>query len=177
MNLRIEKLNLENMGDLKKIDDSFETNSALELKTRDGEITYEIREIPLYKKTYGEIEEQEWRSFINSETGAAFLAYKEDQIAGRISLKKHWNNFAFIDIAVDRLFRRQGIGRQLLSTAIEWARKQNFPGIILETQDINVSACKFYESCGCRIGGFDKFLYKGVNLPREETAVFWYYLF
>ena len=35
------------------------------------------------------------------------------------------------------------------------------PGIMLETQNNNVAACKFYEKCGFVIGGFDFLGYKG----------------
>ena len=36
------------------------------------------------------------------------------------------------------------------------------PGIMLETQNNNVAACKFYEKCGFVIGGFDFLVYKGL---------------
>ena len=44
-----------------------------------------------------------------------------------------------------------------------------------ETQDNNVPACKFYESYGFKLGGFDKYLYKGIDKTNNEIAIFWYY--
>ena len=48
------------------------------------------------------------------------------------------------------------------------------PGLMLETQNTNPDACRFYKAMGFRIGGYDRFLYAALNETREETAVFWY---
>lgn len=49
-------------------------------------------------------------------------------------------------------------------------------GIMLETQNNNVRACKFYESCGFVIGGFDSYFYKGLDNESDEIAIYWYLL-
>jgi len=49
------------------------------------------------------------------------------------------------------------------------------PGIMLETQNNNVKACRFYESCGFVIGGVDFHVYKGIDPDSREAAVYWYY--
>ena len=51
------------------------------------------------------------------------------------------------------------------------------PGIMLETQNNNVAACRFYESCGFHLGGFDRELYRGITPDTDETALFWYLIF
>lgn len=43
------------------------------------------------------------------------------------------------------------------------------PGIMLETQNNNVAACKFYEKCG-----FDFLVYKGLDMQNDEVALYWY---
>lgn len=179
MALNIEKISYENLNDFNRIDDSFEVRSVIELSMVQGEIRYKIKEVPEgWEKKYNAPKDFDTASVINSETAAIFLAYLDDQIAGKIVLKKYWNNFAYIDdIAVDRSFRRRGIGQQLLHRAISWAREKNFPGIMLETQNINVGACKLYESCGFQIGGFDKLVYNAMDLPKDEIAIFWYLIF
>lgn len=48
------------------------------------------------------------------------------------------------------------------------------PGVMLETQDNNVGACRLYEACGFEIGGFDRKLYRGIADVGEEVAVYWY---
>lgn len=49
--------------------------------------------------------------------------------------------------------------------------------VMLETQNINVVACRLYESCGFVLGGFDACLYRGVMPGTREIALFWYLLF
>jgi ribosomal protein S18 acetylase RimI-like enzyme len=99
-------------------------------------------------------------------------------VAGQIILRKNWNKFAYIeDIAVDVRFRLHGIGKELISYAKRWAQDRNLAGITLETQDNNVGACKFYESCGFQLRGFDTYLYKGINRETDEIALYWYMIF
>ena len=80
-------------------------------------------------------------------------------------------------IGVDKSFRRLGIGRALFQYGEEWARKQKLVGIMLETQDNNVGACRFYASCGFTLKGFDAGLYQASDQCRHETALFWYLVF
>jgi ribosomal protein S18 acetylase RimI-like enzyme len=89
-----------------------------------------------------------------------------------------WNQFAYIeDLAVNPDFRGLGIGRKLIERAIQWARENNFPGVMLETQDDNVPACTLYASCGFRLSGFDRDVYKAINPNTREAALFWYLIF
>ena len=74
-------------------------------------------------------------------------------------------------------FRRQGVGKALIVQARQWAQERNLAGIMLETQNNNVGACMLYERCGFRLGGVDKYLYKGINSETDEVALYWYVLF
>ncbi|MNC51321.1 Acetyltransferase (GNAT) family protein [compost metagenome] len=64
--------------------------------------------------------------------------------------------------------------RQLMEQAKRWALERELPGVMLETQSINVRACRFYESRGFVIGGFDQYVYKGIPVVSGEAAVYWY---
>jgi ribosomal protein S18 acetylase RimI-like enzyme len=70
-----------------------------------------------------------------------------------------------------------GIGRRLLEHGIQWARENEFPGVMLETQDDNVPACTLYQSCGFVLSGFDRNVYKAINPNTRETALYWYLIF
>jgi len=99
-------------------------------------------------------------------------------LAGRIKMLRWWNQFAYVDdIVVNPDFRGQGIGRKLLERGIQWARENDFPGVMLETQDDNVPACALYQSCGFVLSGFDRNVYKAVNPNTKETALYWYLIF
>lgn len=44
---------------------------------------------------------------------------------------------------------------------------------LLETQDNNLAACRFYHRCGFVLGGVDALLYSNTS-ARGELALFWY---
>lgn len=54
---------------------------------------------------------------------------------------------------------------------IEWAKHKNLHGLMLETQDNNLIACKFYHNCGFKIGSVDTMLYANFE-NNFEKAVF-----
>lgn len=54
-----------------------------------------------------------------------------------------------IRVAPDR--RGQGIGRALFHAAEEWALARGYRELKVETQNINVPACRFYAALGCRL--------------------------
>jgi ribosomal protein S18 acetylase RimI-like enzyme len=96
-------------------------------------------------------------------------AHVGDQTGGRVALI--W------DIAVDPPFRHRSVGRRLIAQAVARARGRGLTGVMLETQNINVAACRLYASCGFVLGGFDACLYRGGMPGAREIALFWYLLF
>ncbi|UUZ86085.1 GNAT family N-acetyltransferase [Paenibacillus sp. P26] len=164
-----------------EVDGSFIVDSVLMLTMADGKIGYQVKEVPAYRKSYEEEDEAEAAG--NSPVDApadqiTYLARTGEKVVGQIDLKRSWNHYAYVeDIRVDQAYRRFGIGRRLIEQAALWAKSRGLSGIMLETQNTNVKACRFYESCGFVIGGFDRYLYKGLHKDREESAVYWYLLF
>ncbi|MGM0789796.1 MAG: streptothricin N-acetyltransferase SatA [Bacillota bacterium] len=116
-------------------------------------------------------------SYIEEQGKIVYFYYDENDCIGRIKIRSNWNGFALIeDIAVATNYRKKGVGTALLNKAIEWAKENNFSGLVLETQDINVSACHFYAKNHFVIGAVDTMLYS--NFPTaNEIAIFWYYKF
>ena len=99
-------------------------------------------------------------------------------LAGQVRVLKWWNGYAYIgSIVVDNKYRRQGVGRVLIARVVDWAKSKGLPGVMLETQSNNVGACRLYESCGFVLGGFDEYLYKGLNPATDEIALYWYLIF
>ena len=58
-----------------------------------------------------------------------------------------------------------------------WARTQQLAGVMLETQNNNVAACRLYESGGFQLVGFDRCLYRGLHPGTDEIALYWYLVF
>jgi len=177
MRTTIEELNPSVIQDVNRCNGEFVIDSRLVLYVEKDEIRYEIIAGPASKKRY-DSDDVDYTPYIDNPDKAVFLAYVEGRIAGQIILRVNWNRYAYIeDIAVDVQFRRQGIGMELMTQARRWAQDLNLAGIMLETQNNNVAACRFYENCGFQLGGFDRYLYRGINKEIDEVALFWYLVF
>ena len=173
----IQPLSAANQADLNRCDNSFTVETELHLTVEDGRIGYTVHPVTPYIKRYGP-EAYDAQAYVGKPDHAAWLAYVDGQLAGRILVHENWNRFALIwDIAVGPPYRRQGVGRRLIAQAVAWARSRGLPGVMLETQNINVAACRLYERCGFVLGGFDACLYRGVMPGTREIALFWYLLF
>ena len=75
------------------------------------------------------------------------------------------------DLRVAPEWRRQGVGRALLRAAEEWAATQGCDRLRVETQDVNVAACRFYESHGFELRATNHGAYP--ECP-QETQLLWY---
>lgn len=174
MQITIHEINHINLQDINKCDGTFTVDSRLVLRAENGFINYSVVKIKPYQKRYI-FEERDYLSYISNADKGAYLAYADGQVVGQIEVRKHWNAYAWIDdFFVDVHFRRHGVGGALMQKAVDWTKARNLPGIMLETQDVNVPACRFYENFGFRLYGFDTHLYKGFNPDTDEIALYWY---
>jgi streptothricin acetyltransferase len=177
MELIIEEVDKSTISDVGKIDGRFVIDGRLLLQAENDQIHYSVIDLPPIEKRYGR-EDIDYSAYVADQERAIFLAYMDGRLAGQIILRENWNNYAYIDdIAVDVAFRRLGVGRALVDRVRLWARQKRLPGIMLETQTNNVAACRFYESCGFKIGGFDNMLYRGLDSGTDEVAVYYYHYF
>ncbi|HUS46713.1 MAG TPA: GNAT family N-acetyltransferase [Phycisphaerae bacterium] len=93
---------------------------------------------------------------------AAFLFERRGELAGL------WD----IRVAPDR--RRQGVGAELLRRAADWARAHGCEQLRIETQNVNVPACRFYAKQGCVLGSIHRFAYANRPDVAHETMLLWY---
>lgn len=75
------------------------------------------------------------------------------------------------DLRVQPEWRGRGIGSSLFHAAEGWARMRGCSQLKVETQNINVPACRFYVRCGCVLGGINRYAYP--SLP-SEVQLLWY---
>jgi len=87
-----------------------------------------------------------------------------DMLEGRTDLAVLW------DIRVHPEFRTKGIGSALFRAAEKWAVGKGCRQLKVETEDINLAACKFYARQGCVLTSVNRLAYK--EFP-EETQLLW----
>jgi GNAT superfamily N-acetyltransferase len=87
-----------------------------------------------------------------------------DMLEGRDDLALLW------DIRVAPENRRGGIGTALLGAVESWARARGCTELKVETQDINVPACRFYARSGFELRTIHRAAYPGL----DEVQMLWY---
>ena len=199
MAIEIRELGAEALEEYGGIPIRFRVDSVLRVEGIEGGLgglllrEEEIEEP--YVKDYDEYDEEgpiRWAQRFDVSTWGFFLAYDGDQpggfatrvasiggavvafgspgatmLEGRTDLAVLW------DIRVHPDRRREGIGTRLFRCAAEWARARGCGQLKIETQNVNVGACRFYASQGCYLGAI---LRHGYRDPRvaHETMLLWY---
>jgi GNAT superfamily N-acetyltransferase len=100
--------------------------------------------------------------------GGAVVAFNTPgvlMLEGRDDLAVLW------DIRVSPDARGQGVGSALFRAAERWAIARGCQHLKVETQNINVSACRFYARQGCVLTAIDRSAYP--ELP-DEIQLLWY---
>jgi GNAT superfamily N-acetyltransferase len=93
----------------------------------------------------------------------------EDQPAGYLAMapapapEAMW----ITDLVVDPAFRRQGLGRRLLSEAIGWSRARSQGRLFFEMQSKNYPAIQLAQKLGFTFSGYSDFFY-----PNEDISLF-----
>ena len=86
-------------------------------------------------------------------------------LEGRRDLAVLW------DIRVAPEHRREGVGSALFRAAGSWASARGCTQLKVETQNVNVAACRFYARQGCVLRAINRHAYP--TLP-DEIQFLWY---
>lgn len=98
--------------------------------------------------------------------GAAVIAFDTpgvNMLKGRDDLAVLW------DLRVASEMRGQGVGAALFDAAEAWVSSRGCRRLDVETQNINVPACRFYVARGCTLSAVDRFAYG--DLPHEAQLI------
>jgi GNAT superfamily N-acetyltransferase len=87
-----------------------------------------------------------------------------DMLESRRDLAVLW------DLRVAHGMRRCGIGTALFRATERWARAQGCRELKIETQNVNVPACRFYARQGCVLSAAQPFAYAQL---RDEVRFLW----
>jgi GNAT superfamily N-acetyltransferase len=100
--------------------------------------------------------------------GGAVIAFRTADLymlRGRDDVAVLW------DIRVAPEQRGSGAGSALFRAAERWASDRGCGWLKIETQNVNIAACRFYQKMGCTLGGIERFAYP--ELPAEVQLLWW----
>ena len=90
-----------------------------------------------------------------------------------IASPETWNNTLRIwEFHVVESHRRMGIGQQLMDRLAQRAAPAGLRAMVVETQNTNVPAIRFYRKAGFVVEGIDISYYTNHDYPDREMAVF-----
>jgi streptothricin acetyltransferase len=117
----------------------------------------------------------QWGFFLTMDgerpVGGATVAMRSpnaNMLEGRSDLAVLW------DIRVHPNNRGRGIGTMLFRHAVAWARGAGCRQLKVETQNVNVRACRFYAKQKCELGAIHRYAYAGAPGVAHEAMLLWY---
>ena len=187
MNIKIMEHDVRDLERYARIPIAFEVGSVLDVTENvDAARSFLLTERRLatpYQKDYDAIpgnsptdwpnrfDMSQWRMFIaeiqGQQVGGAIVACKTSELTileGRDDLAVLW------DLRVTPAARGQGVGAALFQTAEDWAKGYGYRQLRIETQNINVSASRFYEQQGCDLITIERAAYQ--EFP-DEIRFIW----
>ena len=165
---------------------AFQVEEVLEVSVEReglGGFTLSQRKIDApYIKDYDALEgPMTWSERFDLSNWQIFCAYVDDRrvggavvafdTPGLIMLEGRRDLAVVWDIRVDPGYQRRGVGTALFGAAETWSRARGCRQLKIETQNVNVPACRFYLRQGCVLGGINRFIYR--EFP-EEVQLLWY---
>jgi GNAT superfamily N-acetyltransferase len=193
MAVRIQEINADQLSRYAQVPIRFTVDTTFRVEKIDGGLggfrLVEETVDPLYVKDYdaqgGEEgrpvrwarrwDVSQWGFFLavdgERDVGAAAVAMRSpnaNMLEGRSDLAVLW------DIRVHPDERGRGIGTTLFQHAMAWAREKGCRQFKIETQNVNVRACRFYAKQGCELGAIHRYAYAGSPAVAHEAMLLWY---
>jgi len=194
MPLEIKQVGLDLLATYAAIPISFKVESILRVEAIDrglgGLALVEEKASPPYVKDYGQDSGDEsdspvaWPKQFDVSRWGVFLAYDGPRPVGGaavaidtpgLNVLEDRHDLAVLwDIRVCSDQRGRGIGTALLRHAAGWARQLGCTQLKIETQNVNVPACRFYASQGCTLGAIHRHGYAACPPVAHEAMLLWY---
>lgn len=190
LNIETHPVNLKTLTEYSTIPMKYEVRSRLRVDLLNdglgGMVFREEAITPAYVRDFDALDDEgptRWLKRFDTSNWALFLARKDGvaiggatavfrtptvfMLGGRDDITVLW------DIRVAPENKRSGVGSALFNAAAHWAKERGCSYIKVETQDINVQACRFYHKQGCRLGEVHRFAYTE-PWATDEVMLVWY---
>ncbi|MDB6169136.1 MAG: acetyl-transferase [Verrucomicrobia bacterium] len=187
MKVALAEAPIRDVAELAQIPISFRVERVCEIAAKPGEPSAWVlteREIASpYLKDYDAIAREgptQWAKYFDLTNWGYFRAHVDSRLAGGVviahrtpgvTMLEERGDLAVIwDIRVAPGLRGLGVGSSLLDAAEHWARSRECTELKIETQNINVAACRLYAKSGCVLQAVNPQAYP--ELP-DEIQLLW----
>lgn len=184
MLVEIREESADTLSEYEKISIAFEVQSIFRVELIDrglGGIKFFEESVAPYIKAYDVFEKpSNWLNRFDlsnwgmlcayaggSRVGGATIAWNTpgvEMLENKVDLACLW------DLRIDPKHRSKGVGHQLFARAVEWSRQRGCRTLKVETQNINVPACKFYARQDCELRLIDRRCYDECS---NEIQLLW----
>jgi GNAT superfamily N-acetyltransferase len=188
MSIKITEIGPERLAEYASIPIKILVKSILQVElVEEGFGGMLLRQVPLEKPyikdydSYGELP-TDWPKLFDVTNWGFFLAMDGKRLAGAAAVAFDTADLFMLesrrDLAVLWDLRSRpayrGVGIPLFRYATEWSRKHDCRQMKVETQNINVPACRFYKRMGCQLGEIRRFGYAAIAPVAHEMMLNWY---
>ena len=186
MNVPVQKESVAALGEYARIPIRFMVERILDIRQGDSigfTLTEQVLDRP-YLKDYDAMDSggpEKWPEQFDLSNWVLLAAHSGGQRVGGaavaldtpgVRMPEGRTDLAVLwDIRVSTEIRGQGVGSALFRAAEREAIEKGCTELKVETQNINVPACRFYEAQGCRLRTIDRCAYP--QLP-NEVQMLWY---
>lgn len=149
-----------------------------------GLLLEEVPVAPLVKDLSQYERATEYETLFDIATWRFFMAFDGETPVGALTLAGPTEHLYMLngrtdacvlwDIRVADGYKHQGIGQRLFDMALAAARETGYRQMIIECQNNNVPACRFYRKQGAVLGKVDRYAYYDDPMLRNETQLIWY---
>ena len=187
MNAQITEGSAGALTDYARVPIAFEVRCVLDVVPPGGGLRgLVLRERPLdvpYVKDYDAVDggPSSWPGRFDLARWGVFIAWDEERPVGGVAVAFGTDGVEVLegrgdlallwDLRVAPDARGRGVGAALFATAAARAAERGCRQLKVETQNVNVPACRFYERMGCALGAIHRFAYP--DLP-DEVQLLWY---
>jgi GNAT superfamily N-acetyltransferase len=191
MVVEIQEMGAEILPQYKEIPIAFEVKSEFRIELINGGLggikLSEKKVVPSYLKDYDAYEDgspAEWPKRFDIHNWGIFLALDETHPTGGAAVAFDTHGLHMLagrkdtavlwDLRVHPDFRGVGIGTKLFNHAVDWSRKRGCKQLKLETQNVNVPACRLYAKQDCQLGEINRYAYANHLEVGHEVMLVWY---
>jgi GNAT superfamily N-acetyltransferase len=186
--MEIVAISSAQLADYARVPIAFEVRTIFDLDLPEnglGGIHFHERAVTPYFKDYDQLGSPlTWPSEFDLQNWGIFLALKDDLPVGGAAVAWNTNGVNMLegrrdlsvlwDIRVLPAWRGRGVGRNLFGHARDWSKSRDCVQMKIETQNINVAACRFYAAQGAKLGDIRRFAYLHEPSVAHEVQLNWY---